>query len=177
MSPGHAEHRITRFLAIPDYVTLAGLLAALASIFASLEGHFVAATVFILFSVTCDFFDGRIARRIGREGEFGVQLDGFNDIITCVIGVTVFGYCIGLQSDLAMLCMALFCVGGVLRLSRYAITGTVDGYYEGVPVTFGLAILGAFWLCQWLDLPISWLPLLYALGAFLMVSTIRVKKP
>jgi phosphatidylserine synthase len=73
--------------------------------------------------------------------------------------------------------MALYGVAGALRLSRYAVTGTVNGYYEGVPVTFGLTIPVAFWVCQFLDLPTGWLPLLYAAGAFLMVSTIRVKKP
>jgi phosphatidylserine synthase len=73
--------------------------------------------------------------------------------------------------------MVIFCFGGALRLSRFAITGTVDGYYEGLPVTCGLAIPAGYWLSQVMGWRIGWLEALYAAGAFLMVSTIRVKKP
>lgn len=177
MAPIPANHRITDFLEVPDYVTLAGMFAGLTSIFASLEGHLAAASVLIVFSIACDFFDGRIARKMGREGEFGTQLDCFNDLLTSVVSVSVFGYCAGLESPLAIGCMVLFCTAGALRLSRYAITGTVDGYYEGVPVTFGLSVPIGYWASTALGLPIGWLAALYAVGSFLMISTIRIKKP
>ncbi|MDP6116942.1 MAG: CDP-alcohol phosphatidyltransferase family protein [Planctomycetota bacterium] len=173
----NSEHRIQRYIELPDYLTLAGMLGGIVSIFASLEGYPAIATLLICFSIFCDFFDGRVARKMGREGDFGVQLDGFNDYLTSIIAVCAFGYSVGLQSPLAVCCMVIFCFGGALRLSRFAITGTVDGYYEGLPVTCGLAIPGAYWLSQLMGWGIGWLEALYAAGAFLMVSTIRVKKP
>ncbi|MBI2192141.1 MAG: CDP-alcohol phosphatidyltransferase family protein [Planctomycetes bacterium] len=177
MNLGSREHQITEFLDIPDYVTLAGLVFGLSSIFASLQGHLGLATALIAAAVTCDFWDGRIARSLGRSGGFGVQLDGFSDIVTSILAVAVFGYCAGLDSPAAMAAMVLFATAGALRLSRFAITGTVEGYYEGMPVTCGLAIPLAYWLCLWWKLPVGWMPWLYVIPAFLMVSTIRVKKP
>lgn len=171
------EHSIFNFIGVADCVTLLGLTFSVLSIFASLSGSFILAACSILVSVVCDFFDGMIARKLGQEGEFGVAIDGFNDFLTFLVAVVVFGYAAGLQTPVAYICFAIFIVLGTLRLARFSITGTVDGYYEGLPASYSFLIIPAYFFLQKYDLSINFLLPLYVVPAFFMISTIRVRKP
>lgn len=171
------EHSILNFIGIADCITLAGVLAACYSIYASLSDQFVLASLLIIFSITCDFFDGMVARKLGQEGPFGVALDGFNDFLTYLLAITVFAYSAGLNTPIAIGCLCIFVLFGTMRLARYSVTGTVDGCYEGLPVSYITAVLPLYFVLKAAGLPLEWLLPVFVLPSFLMVSTIRIKKP
>lgn len=177
MQTNRNQNAIDNFLRIPDVVTLAGLSMAVGSMFASLGGHLYVAAALILGGVLCDFFDGRLARRLGQDSPFGAAMDGFNDFATHLLAVVIFTYSAGLTSPLAIFCYSFFVALGAIRLSRYAVTGTVDGCYEGLPVSYSFALVPLTLYFRARGLPLEPLLLLYVVPAFLMISCIRIKKP
>jgi len=170
------DHRILKLLGPADYVTLTGALSGLGSVFASLAGHLELAAALILVGVLCDFMDGRVARMTGRAGPLGAALDNLADVVIHLVAVVVFAYAAGLNGPWALAVYGVFLVAGVLRLARYELVGTVEGYYEGVPTPVSCAIPLVFLLCQHAGWPTAWIPLLYLALAVLMVSTLRVRK-
>jgi len=164
------------YLTLPDFLTLMGLVLSLSSIFASLSGFLGEAAVLILLSTVLDFSDGRVARKIKRKGLFGVGLDNLGDISCYLIGVSIFGYAAGLTGILAIAVFVFFIVCGSLRLARFSITGTKDGYYEGLPTSYAFIIPIIYFILVGLNISITHLLWFYLIPSFFMISTIKVKK-
>ena len=171
------KNSISTFIGFADCITITGLFLAIISIFASLTDHLITAAMLILGSALCDLFDGPVARKRNKESPFGVALDGFNDFVTHLLAIALFGYASGLQSPLAVLCFTVFVVFGAMRLARYAVTGTIDGYYEGLPAGFSFFLIPLCLLFRQCGLPLDLVLLLYLAAALFMVSSIKVKKP
>lgn len=77
---------------IPNILTLGNLLCGtLATVFA-VEGDFKYASLFVVFGIVFDFFDGFAARLLKVSGELGKQLDSLADMVTSgvVPGVIMF---------------------------------------------------------------------------------------
>lgn len=171
------EHAMRNYIHLADMVTIAGLLMGIASVFVALHEHLVVAAILIVGSMVCDYFDGYIARKRGTDGDFGAALDGFNDFLTYLLSVSVFGYAAGLTSPLALAALFFFITMGALRLARFSVIGVTDGCYEGLPTSFGLLVLPAYFIVHKLGLSVNLLLPLYLIIAVLMVTTVRVKKP
>lgn len=67
---------------IANLFTAANMLAGVFAIILSLMGRIDLAPFSIFVGAICDFLDGFIARRIGKMGELGKQLDSLADMIT-----------------------------------------------------------------------------------------------
>ena len=172
----HEDHRILKLLGPADYVTLTGALSGLGSIFASLAGYLEVGAALILLGVLCDFLDGRVARMTGRGGPLGAALDSLADVVIHLVAVVVFAYAAGLSHPWALAVYGLFLVAGVLRLARFELVGTIDGYYEGVPTPASCVIPLVYLVCVYAGWHTGWIPLIYLALAVLMVSTLRIKK-
>ena len=170
------DHRILKLLGPADYVTLTGALFGLGSIFASLSHYLEVAAALILLGVLCDFLDGRVARMTGRPGPLGAALDNLADVVIHLVAVVLFAYAAGLTGPWALAAYGLFLVAGVLRLARYELVGTIDGYYEGVPTPASCVIPLIYLACGYAGWQTGWIPVLYLALAVLMVSTLRIKK-
>ncbi|MCK4729819.1 MAG: CDP-alcohol phosphatidyltransferase family protein [Candidatus Aenigmarchaeota archaeon] len=164
-------------LAIPDMITLAGLAFSILAIFSALKMDLVAATIFIFISALCDYFDGRVARAMKRESRFGVELDNLADVVLYLIVPIIFGYSAGLTNNLAIGVFTLFIMCGIARLARFAICGTKDGCYEGMPVSYTIIIPLIYFALLELSINLDWLLIFYFIPSFLMISSIKVKKP
>ncbi|RLJ00848.1 MAG: hypothetical protein DRP06_01070 [Candidatus Aenigmatarchaeota archaeon] len=163
--------------ALPDMVTLAGLAFSILAIFSALKMDLVLATIFIFISALCDYLDGRVARAIKREGRFGVELDNLADVVLYLIVPIIFGYSAGLTNYLAMGVFTLFVMCGVARLARFAICGTKDGCYEGLPVSYTIILPLIYFTLLELSLNLNWLLIFYFIPSFMMISSIKVAKP
>jgi CDP-diacylglycerol--serine O-phosphatidyltransferase len=170
------RHGIFHFFRAPDYFSLAGLVLALISIFQSFRGDLALAALFIYLSTIADFFDGIVARKIKREGDFGRILDSLCDVVLYLMAMAVFGYFAGLQSPVAILVFVMFMVSGVMRLARFTFMGTVDDCYIGLPVSYTLIIPIIYFLFARFKVPAGYLLLFYLVFAFLMISSVKVKK-
>ena len=165
-----------KFLKAPDYFSIAGLILALISIFQSFKGNLAMAALFIYLSTVADFFDGNVARKIMREGSFGRILDSLCDVVLYLMAMAIFGYFSGLQSPVAIIVFVLFVVAGIIRLARFTIMGTVNNCYVGLPVSYTLIIPIVYFFFAHFKVNASYLLLFYFVPAFLMISSIKVKK-
>ncbi len=164
------------YIKLPDILSISGLFFSILSIFSSIKGAFVTATIFILISTFLDYSDGRISRKLKRKGRFGLELDNLCDVVLYLISISIFGYAIGLKSNLAIVIFIFFITAGILRLARFSIVGIVKGYYEGLPVGYSVIIPILYFIFVAYEININHLLWFYFIPSFLMISIIKVKK-
>ncbi len=168
---------LRKHLALPDIFTLTGLAFSIFAIFSAMKGDLSTATIFIFISALCDYFDGKVARAIKRENKFGVELDNLADVVLYLIVPIIFGFSTGLTNNIALAVYMLFIICGITRLARFAIYGTKDGYYEGLPVSYTIIIPLIYFALLEYSLNINLLLIFYFIPSFMMISSIKVKKP
>ncbi|MEM4268374.1 MAG: CDP-diacylglycerol--serine O-phosphatidyltransferase [Candidatus Woesearchaeota archaeon] len=164
--------RLRELLKFADFFTLANAVSGVLSIFFSLNKDFLLSSIMMLIAVFFDAVDGRLARWLKQENEFGRQLDSLSDIISFGVAPAVFAYSQGLTSLLAIIILSFFVVCGVLRLARFNIIKTKE--FIGVPITtngylFPLVFLifGEFKAA---------VLLVYAAMSALMISSLKIPK-
>ncbi len=163
-------------LALPDFFSLTGLIFSILSIFCALEENLPYAAAFFFAAAAFDYTDGRVARAVKRKGRYGAELDNLCDVVLYLICPAIFGYSAGLKSNLDIIVFIIFITLGVMRLARFALTGTKDGCYEGLPVSYSIIIPPLYFLLLWQNISINYMLLFYFIPSFLMISTIKVKK-
>ena len=60
---------------LPNVITTGALFAGFYAIVAAMNGQFLPATIAIFFAMILDTADGRVARIMGTESEFGAEYD------------------------------------------------------------------------------------------------------
>jgi CDP-diacylglycerol--serine O-phosphatidyltransferase len=175
------NHTLLKFLELPDYLTLLGGVFGILGALAAVDHRFSLAAAFLLCSVPCDYFDGKIARAIHRRTpEFGKALDTIVDTISFGVCPVVFGYCLGLESVVHIVILLIFSGSAALRLARFTVIPPDPEAFTGMPVTYNNLIFPiTYLLFHLLNLEVlltGALTILYLLAAFLMTSTIRWKK-
>ncbi|WP_026692324.1 CDP-diacylglycerol--serine O-phosphatidyltransferase [Peribacillus kribbensis] len=160
-------NKITR--AVPNLFTMGNLLCGVLSITSNMSGFMEVASVLIFISAFFDLLDGRVARSLKVNSEFGVQLDSLADIVSFGVAPALIFHSLASPSILTSLAFILFPIMGALRLARFNVKPTI-GYFSGLPIpAAGLPLAGmGFFLYS-----NAWITLILA---FLMVSPIRVKK-
>jgi CDP-diacylglycerol---serine O-phosphatidyltransferase len=181
---------------LPSVFTVANLLCGYYAILATLEGSVVdfdnaarAIGVAILF----DTLDGRVARLMGTNSEFGKQFDSLADIVSFGLAPAFLAYAWGVHTLAAVTApdqMHLIQLGWLFgfvylgccawRLARFNIQGMAQGsnrYFVGMPCPAAAGMVAA--TVHAIKNPIQdgrisllWLGLLLLLG-LLMASTVR----
>ena len=75
----------TRYI-LPSVLTLVGVCLGISSIKFAMDGNFAFAVLFLIVAAILDGLDGRVARLINAQSEFGAQLDSLADVIS--FGIT-----------------------------------------------------------------------------------------
>ncbi|HWI49017.1 MAG TPA: CDP-diacylglycerol--serine O-phosphatidyltransferase [Rummeliibacillus sp.] len=155
--------------ALPNLFTIGNLLCGVISITFIMSGFLEVASIFIFLSAGLDLLDGRIARKLKVNSEFGVELDSLADIVSFGVAPALLFHSIAAPSILTSLAFILFPTMGALRLAKFSVKPTI-GYFKGLPIpAAGLALAGMSMFLY----SNAWITLILAL---LMVSPIRVKK-
>jgi len=144
-------------------------------------------------AILFDSLDGRVARLIGGDSEFGKQLDSLADVISFGIAPAVLAFIWGLHglSETDALARNILLLGWVVtlgyvlctawRLARFNIVGMMPGtsnrYFVGMPTPGAAAMIAAMvhahkFPVDDMRVSIAWLALVAAL-AVLMVSKLR----
>ena len=165
------EIRFWKLLKLPDLFTFLNIFMGLLAILLTIKEEYFFASISLLFAVAFDYFDGKIARLIKREGDFGKQLDSLADTISFGIAPAIFGFSL-IQTNFAVIVFALFLFAGVLRLARYNIM-EFSGEFAGMPITVNGIIIPLIFL---LKVPTDIYPYIYLFLAILMVSPLKIKK-
>ena len=158
---------------LPNFFTVGNLAAGLAGILLALQGQVWIAAWMVGLSMVFDALDGRIARWLKIEGEFGKEMDSLADLVSFGVLPALLMYEVNLKSlgYYGWAIMMLFPICGALRLARFNIL-KVSGYFLGLPITAAGGLVASFIVYgRKLD---SWVfPFLTLAIAYLMVSTIR----
>jgi CDP-diacylglycerol---serine O-phosphatidyltransferase len=191
------SHRLRRGVYIlPSVFTVANLLCGYYAILATLEGTTTDmdnAARAIGFAIIFDSLDGRVARAMGTNSEFGKQFDSLADVVSFGMAPALLAYAWGIHAaavggalEGAHLIQLGWLVGFFYlgccawRLARFNIQGMAQGgsrFFAGMPTPAAAGMIAA--TVHFFENPISdprlavlWLALLVSLGV-LMSSTVR----
>jgi CDP-diacylglycerol---serine O-phosphatidyltransferase len=181
---------------LPSIFTVANLLCGYYAILATLEGSVADmdnASKAIGFAILFDSLDGRIARALGANSDFGREFDSLADVVSFGIAPAFLAYAWGVRNlplseagqavhiyQLGWLVSFFFVVCCAWRLARFNIQGMApggSGFFVGMPTPAAAGMIAA--TVHFVTLPIVsvtqsvlWLLMMVALGT-LMSSTVR----
>lgn len=165
---------------LPNLLTFLNLTLGIVSILKAISADHRTAALCILVAALLDRYDGRLARLLDAESDFGRELDSLADLISFGVAPAILLYLkFHLQSYPAVgtILPVLYCVSAAYRLARHNISGSAGGF-TGVPVT----VAGAFLALAGLSLTdsriLSAVPILLILAAasWLMACRLRIRK-
>jgi CDP-diacylglycerol---serine O-phosphatidyltransferase len=162
--------------AIPSLLTISNLIIGLVAMVMAYHGSTEEAALLVVIGMVLDGLDGRAARLLHAESEFGKQLDSLSDVVTFGVAPAFIMYISALQyiGWAGMVIAMLFPVCGALRLARFNVQTKSTNYFVGLPITAAGGILATMTLYKnlltpsYIILPVGMLCL-----AILMVSNVR----
>ncbi len=169
---------------LPNLLTTAALFAGFFAVVKAVAGEYSLAAVAVLIALVFDGLDGRVARLIGAETDFGAEYDSISDAISFGLAPAMLVYHWGLQpfGNVGWLGGFLFTACAGLRLARFNTQSAVKDkrYFQGLPVPAASATLATWVLfVDGAGLTGTWVGMaalfgVYAL-ALLMVSNVRYR--
>ena len=181
---------------IPSLFTVANLLCGYYAVVAALIGgadNFDRGAKAIGFAILFDSLDGRLARLLKANTDFGVQFDSLADVVSFGIAPAILAYAWGLNGlpgdgliasqqmkEFGWVCCLAFLICCAWRLARFNVQGMAPGgskFFVGMPTPASAGVIAALVhgfkqpLHDW-RWSIGWFLLAAGLGA-LMTSTIR----
>lgn len=167
---------------IPNIFTFINLSCGIISILYTFNKNYLFACFFILIAALVDRYDGRVARWLNVSSELGKELDSLSDLVSFGVAPSILAFLmyelenVGPAGIIGTVVLLAFPICGAYRLARYN-TSTFDGVFTGVPITITgscIAIFAFFTINRHVS---PWIPIiLLILGAYLMVSTFKLKK-
>lgn len=194
--PGKASRLRRGVYLLPSLFTVGNLLCGYYAILMALQGtsqDFDNASKAIGLAIVFDSLDGRIARMIGGDSEFGKQFDSLADVISFGVAPALLAFVWGLHglSENDPLARNIILLGWIVtlgfllccawRLARFNIQGMMPGtsnrYFVGMPTPGAAAMIAAMvhakkFPLDDMRLAAAWLVLVGVL-AVLMVSKLR----
>ncbi|MBO8165239.1 MAG: CDP-diacylglycerol--serine O-phosphatidyltransferase [Brevibacillus sp.] len=164
--------------ALPNMLTIGNLFLGIVAIILAFQGDAYVdyAAITVIVGMLLDGLDGRVARMLNAQSEFGKELDSLSDVITFGVAPAFIMYVVALQQLdlLGILITAIFPICGALRLARFNVQTGVPGYFVGLPITAAGGVLATLALYNEV-FSIGPLAIGMLLLAFLMIS--RIKYP
>lgn len=160
---------------IPNALTALNLVFGVFALISAFQGDFAMTAVFIVTAMVADGLDGRAARFFQVSSEFGKELDSLCDLVSFGVAPAVLGYAFVLHQlgNVGYIVAAFFAVCGAMRLARFNVnTGTVKGYFMGLPIPAGGCVMATFVLLGVKPSAELFAAMMIVVG-YLMVSTIK----
>ncbi|MCQ6563619.1 CDP-diacylglycerol--serine O-phosphatidyltransferase [Paenibacillus mendelii] len=162
---------------IPSLFTVANLflgIVAIILVFPENAKPEIAAMMVII-AMLMDGVDGRVARALNAQSEFGKELDSLSDVISFGVAPAFIMYSVAFQQlnpAPAWIITALFPICGALRLARFNVVSGMPGYFIGLPIPAAGGVVATLALFH-KEIPISVLLTSTLVLSLLMVSTIK----
>ena len=130
---------------IPGLFTVGNLFCGFLAIHYIVQGNFTPAAWLIVLGAALDNMDGKIARYIGGDTNFGIELDSLVDICTFGMAPALMIYYSHLnQTGWGAVIAFAFLLCGALRLARFNVLSLNEekgDYYMGLPIPVAAVIL------------------------------------
>jgi len=113
---------------LPNLLTTGALFAGFYSIIAGINGHYEAAVIGVVVAGVLDGLDGRVARLMNAQSDFGVEYDSLSDLVSFGLApaLLAFNWSLSTFSDLGplagklgWLAAFLYAACAALRLARF----------------------------------------------------------
>jgi len=160
---------------LPNWFTIGNLFLGILAIIMVFNERSDMASILVIIAMLLDGLDGRVARALNAQSEFGKELDSLSDVISFGVAPAFVMYVAafqGLHEALGWIVTALFPICGALRLARFNVSDGVPGYFLGLPIPAAGGVLCTLALFAH-DIPL-WVMVLSSLAlSFLMVSTVK----
>lgn len=163
---------------IPSLFTVANLFLGIVAILLVFpeNGKPEIAAMMVIIAMLMDGVDGRVARALNAQSDFGKELDSLSDVISFGVAPAFIMYSVAfheLNSAAAWIITALFPICGALRLARFNVVSSgMPGYFIGLPIPAAGGVLATLALFH-KDIAVSVLMGSTLVLSFLMVSTIK----
>jgi CDP-diacylglycerol--serine O-phosphatidyltransferase len=160
---------------IPNLLTVGNLFLGVIAILMVFNEKPQMAAMMVLIAMLLDGVDGRVARALNAQSEFGKELDSLSDVISFGVAPAFIMYVVAFQDlspALAWTVTAIFPICGALRLARFNVITSSAGYFIGLPIPAAGGVLATLALFKD-DIPVGVLLGSTVLLSCLMVSTIR----
>ncbi len=133
------------------------------------------AALLVIIAMLLDGLDGRVARALNVQSEFGKELDSLSDVISFGVAPAFIMYQAAFQEvspALAWIVTAIFPICGALRLARFNVIDGIPGYFIGLPIPAAGGVLATLALFHH-ELHFSLLLISTVALSFLMVSNMK----
>jgi len=160
---------------IPSLLTAGNLFLGVISIILVFNERPGLAAIMVIIAMLLDGVDGRVARALNAQSEFGKELDSLADVISFGVAPAFLMYVVALQDVtpvLSWLVTGLFPICGALRLARFNVKESTPGYFIGLPIPAAGGILATIALFKD-DLSSTVFIVTAVILSLLMVSNIR----
>ena len=122
---------------LPNLFTVGNLFCGFLALHYIFQGNFVPAAWLIVLGAIFDKMDGKIARAMGRDSQFGIEFDSIVDICTFGVAPATMIYHAYLNSGLGLALAFIYLFCGAFRLARFNTISLNDekgDYYLGLPI-------------------------------------------
>lgn len=164
--------------AIPNLFTIGNLFLGVVAMLFAFQGdplYINYAAIMVIIGMVLDGLDGRLARMLNAQSEFGKELDSLSDIVTFGVAPAIIMYVVLLQNMgwVGIVLAGLFPACGALRLARFnSSTGGNTGYFIGLPITAAGGVLATMALYHNAFPPVYLALSMFGLS-YLMISNIK----
>lgn len=160
---------------IPSLLTLGNLSLGVVSILLVFNEYAGMAAIMVIIAMLLDGVDGRVARALNAQSEFGKELDSLADVVSFGVAPAFIMYVVALQDvapAISWTVTALFPICGAIRLARFNVRSSTPGSFTGLPIPAAGCILATLAFFQQ-DVSSVVFIITSVVLAFLMVSNIR----
>jgi CDP-diacylglycerol--serine O-phosphatidyltransferase len=128
---------------LPNLFTVGNLFLGIMAILLAINSHWEYAAIMVIIGMLLDGLDGKVARMLNTQSEFGKELDSLSDVITFGVAPAIIMYVSVLVhfGPQGWFITAIFPICGALRLARFNVQASPKGYFIGLPITAAGGIL------------------------------------
>lgn len=157
-----------------NLLTVINLALGMGAVMITMQGNFQLAALLVIVGMIFDGLDGKVARWLGTQSDFGRELDSLSDLVTFGVAPAAIMYDAALKyyGLFGILVTLAFLLAGALRLARFNVQTSKRNYFVGLPITAAGGTLAAYALYHDL-LPSVVTPILTVMLSYLMVSQTR----
>ena len=113
--------RVCGIYLLPNLFTISAMFSGFYAIVAAIKGHYEMSAIAIFVAFIMDGLDGRIARLLHAQSEFGVQLDSLSDMVSFGItpALVMYTWSLNVVGKLGWLTAFIYTACTALRLARF----------------------------------------------------------
>jgi len=166
---------------IPSLFTVGNLFLGIVAIILAFNAspdsnHAELAAIMVIVAMLLDGLDGRVARALSVQSDFGKELDSLSDVISFGVAPAFIMYVVAFQdlnaAALAWIVTAIFPICGALRLARFNVDTRAKGHFVGLPIPAAGSVLSTLALFHE-EIPTAVLLATTVVLSLLMISTVK----